>query len=246
MRPGSESPAVIRPSDSVCVFAFAASVVACTPKVRWDAKSARDFTPSGHTVSVFGVYKDGQMSAEAWDALRARLEPLLGGRQCEIAESDRRARSPLFAAVDDYARTNGPTDELLAQLAPAAEGDLILVLVEAGSLPAPEEKVSVVNTRAPAPSPTGSKGSAGFAAFAPSKRSGRGDSNVLQLSASLFSVTQGRSVALIDLQYSGESVDEAEREFTAGVGRLIPAAKCKGWDWHAKVDPERIKKLADD
>ncbi len=237
---------MIRSSESVCLFAFAASIVACSPKVHWDAKSALDFTPSGHTVSVFGVYKDGQMNSEAWDALRARLEPVLGGRRCEIAESDRRAESPLFAAVDDYARTNGPTDELLTQLAPAAEGDLILVFVEAGSLPAPEEKVSVVNSQAPGPSPAAGKGSAGFAAFAPSKRPGGPDRNVLQLSASLFSVAQGRSVALIDLQYAGESVDEAEREFTAGVGRLIPAATCKGWDWHAKVDPEQIKKLAAD
>jgi hypothetical protein len=238
---------VIRAFDSACVLALSVSAVACSPRVHWDEKSALDFNPAGHTVSVFGVYKDGQMSADAWDALRPRLEPLLGGRKCEIVGGDPRADGSLISAIDDYARTNGPTENLLAQLAPAAEGDLILVLVEAGRLPASDEKVSVVNSTAPAgPSPAGSKGTAGFAAFAPSKRSDGVDRNVLQLTASLFSVAQGRSVAVVDMQYSGDSVSEAESEFTARVGRLLPAAKCKGWGSRANVDPDRIRRLADD
>jgi len=238
---------VIRSSRSVSILALAATAVACTPKVHWDATSASDFRPSGHIVSVFGVYKDGQMSSDAWSTLRPRLEPVLGGRRCEIAHGDLLTNDPLLAAVDDYARTNGPTDDLLAQLAPAAEGDLILVLVEAGRLPAPDEKVSVVNSPSPrGPSPMGSQGGAGFSTFARDKRSGGGDSDVLQLSASLFSVAQGRSVALIDLRYSGQSTDEAEREFTAGLARLLPAATCRGWDWHTHVDAERIRKLAEE
>jgi hypothetical protein len=244
MRPGPKSPAVIRSLKSVCILALAASTAACGQTVRWDAKFAPNFTPSGHTVSVFGVYKDGQMNSEAWDALRPRLEPLLGGRGCDIGRSGTAASDdPLFTAVDEYARTNGPTDDLLAQLAPAAEGDLILVLVEAGSLP-PQENISVVDSTSPAgPSPNASKGTNGLAMYAPKKRTGP-EPDVLQLSASLFSVAQGRAVALFDMRYAGDSVAEAEREFTARIGRLLPATTCKGWDWHAKVDPERIRKLA--
>ncbi len=237
---------MIRSLHRLGVSACVLLAVACTPTMHWEAKSASDFTPSGHTVSVLGVYKDGQMSAEAWDALRPRLEPLMGGRECEIAAGGRLANGPLFTAVDEYTRTNGPTEDLLAQLAPAAQGDLILVLVEAGSLPPPPAKVSVVNSPAPAgPSATGSTGAAGLNTFAQKKHSGNpADQNVLQLTASLFSVAQRRSVALIDLQYSGDSVAEAESEFTARFGRLLPATTCRGWDWHTNVDPEQIRKLA--
>jgi hypothetical protein len=244
MKPG---PTSLRKRAAIVVgaLACAASTTACIPKVRWDTTSTADFVPSGHTVSVFGVYKDGQMSSEGWDILRPRLEPFLGGRGCEIAGGVPRGdEGPLLAVIADYARTNGPTEDLLGQLAPAAEGDLILVLVEAGKLPPPDAKVSVVNTSAPGPSATGTKGSAGFSAFAPDKRSAAAR-DVLQLSASLFSVSQGKSVALLDMQYSGDSIAEAESTFSARVGRLLPAATCKGWNWRADVDPERIRKLAE-
>jgi hypothetical protein len=197
-------------------------------------------------VSVFGVYKDGQLSSEAWSELRPGFEPLLGQRGCEVALGDPLAGPALSAAVEDYARTNGPTEDLLAQLAPAAGGDLILVLVEAGSLPPQEEKATVANTVAQGPSPTATHGAAGLAAYAPKKHSGGESHDVLQLSASLFSIAQGRSVASIDMQYSGDSVVEAESEFAARVGQLLPAATCKGWDWRTQVAPERIRKLAEE
>jgi hypothetical protein len=235
---------MIRSLDSVGILALAASTVACNSTTHWDTKFASDFKPSGHTVSVFGVYKNGQMNSDAWEALRPRLEPLLGGRRCEIAR-DPLANNPLFTAVDEYTRTNGPTEDLLAQLAPAAQGDLILVLVEAGSLPTPD-KISVQETTTPGPNPTGQSGASGLNTFNPKKNAAPVDHNVLQLSASLFSVSQGRSVALIDLQYGGDSVDEAKSEFAARVGQLLPATTCKGWDWHTNVDPERIRKLAED
>jgi hypothetical protein len=245
MNAGPES---LRATRSVMVagaLACVASTTACVPKMRWDTTSAADFAPAGRTVSVFGVYKDGQMSSEGWDVLRPRLEPFLGGGACAIAGGNARGdEGPLLAVIADYARTNGPTEDLLAQLAPAAEGDLILVLVEAGKLPPPDAKVSVVNSTAPGPSATGTKGSAGFSAFAPDKRSAAGH-DVLQLSASLFSVVQGKSVALLDMQYSGDSIAEAESAFAARFGRLVPAATCKGWNWSANVDPERIRKLAE-
>jgi hypothetical protein len=245
MKPGPQSLRVRRSTIAVGALACAVSTTACIPKVRWDTTATADFVPSGHTVSVFGVYKDGQMSSEGWDVLRPRLEPVLGGHECPIAGGGTGGdEGPLLAVIADYARTNGPTEDLLAQLAPAAEGDLILVLVEAGKLPPPDAKVSVVNSSAPGPSPSGTKGSAGFSAYAPDKRSAA-PHDVLQLSASLFSVAQGKSVALLDMQYSGDSIAEAESAFSARVGRLLPAATCKGWNWSANVDPERIRKLAE-
>jgi hypothetical protein len=210
--------------------------------VRWDTKLSSGFAPSGHTVSVFGVYKDGQMSTEAWDALRPRFEPILGGRECETARGNSLAQSdnPVQAAIDDYTRTNGPTDDLLAQVAPAARGDLILVLVEAGRLPPQEKTTPVADTPSPG-GPGGTGGKGGLRTFDTKRRAPEPD--LLQLTASLFSVAQGRSVALLDLQYTGDSIDEAIEQFTARVGRTFPATTCAGWNWQASVDPERIRKL---
>ena len=166
MPPGPRSPSVSRTLTSVCIFALAASAVSCSPTAQWDTKLASGFAPSGRTVSVLRRVQGRPNELRGVGRAAPRLEPVLGGRACEIVRNDRGVDDPLFNAVDDYTRTNGPTDDLLAQLAPASQGDLILVLVEAGRLPPPEKPVSVVNSRSPAgPSPTPGKGSAGLSAF---------------------------------------------------------------------------------
>lgn len=240
----------MHPSRSVgfgiAALLLAAALACGTPETQFAARFAPDFQPARHTISILGVYKDGQMSSEAWDAIRPRLEPLLGGRGCEIACGAPLASvdSRLSTAIEDYARANGPTDELLVQLGPAAQGDLILVLTEAGKLPSPEKKVSVVDSPSPrGPGPTGSGGRGGLSVFGSDHPSGPEDHDLLQLSASLFSVPQGRSVALVDLQYRGTSVEEAASEFSAKLARSLPESSCRGWSWDTKVDAERIRSL---
>jgi hypothetical protein len=63
----------------------------------------------------------------------------------------------------------------------------------------------------------------------------------LDLSASLFSVPKAASVALVALQYSGESSDEAIAGFTAKLASALPGATCTGWNWETKIDPEAIR-----
>ena len=48
-------------------------------------------------------------------------------------------------------------------------------------------------------------------------------------------------VALVSLEYSGESVDEAIAGFTAKLASAPPGATCTGWNWEAKIDPEAIR-----
>jgi hypothetical protein len=60
------------------------------------------------------------------------------------------SNAALASAVDEYARADGPTDDLLAQLAPAAQGDLVLVLTFAGKLPEPATDAGAAGA-APAP-----------------------------------------------------------------------------------------------
>ena len=121
-------------------------VAACSSnEAEFNVRFAPGFAPPRHAVSVFGVYKDGQMSAEAWDTLAPKLSSWLGTAACSAGYVDgatAKANAPLWSAVDDYARSNGPTDDLLAELAPAAQGDLVMVITVAGKVPE-KEKTSV-------------------------------------------------------------------------------------------------------
>ncbi len=241
MFPSCPAIRALRPSRTV-VLVFAA--VACRgPDTRFVERFSPDFDHPRHTISVFGVFKNGQMSSEAWNALRPHIEPLVGAGECEAAFGPALASADgrLLRAIDDYTRANGPTDDLLARIAPAAEGDLVLVLVEAGHPPAPEKKVTVQDTSTQRRSrQTVNHG--GLSDFKP-RSGGAADQDVLDLSASLFSVAKGTSVAVVDMQYEGPSLDEAVERFAARLARALPEAKCRGWRWNVNVDPQRIRDL---
>jgi hypothetical protein len=112
-----------------------------------------------------------------------------------------------------------------------------MVLIVAGKLPVPN-KVSVTDDSQSqgmgAPLRPGAMGLRGRQAI---------DPNLLQLSASLYSVEQHRSVALVDLEYRGDNADEAVATFAAQLARSLPGAACSGWAWNDKVDTEGIRKL---
>jgi hypothetical protein len=220
----------------------AVSATACGTQEQSVVKFASDFKPGGHAVSVLGVYKDGQMSADAWGGLAPRVEQAFGASTCEIGYGAALASTngALSAAIDEYSRSNGPTDDLLAQLAPAAGGDLIMVLIVAGKLPTQNE-ASVTDPQAQR---SGTSLKAGAADLHRKKEAV--DPDVLQLSASLYSVAQRRSVALVDVKYRGENADKATAKLAAQLSQSLPGAVCRGWTWNDKVDPERIRKLIDE
>jgi hypothetical protein len=226
----------------------------CRNEAVYTTTFARDFSPPHHVVSVFGVYKDGQMSSEAWDGIAARVSRSLGGARCEAAYT-RSATSPnqaLWSAVDEYTLANGPTDELLSQIAPAARGDLILVVIVAGKLPSREKiKIQDENQNRRAAGNLGPQGGMGGGGGVPRNsgpmfRAPAAPASVdqLDLSASLFSVPKAASVARVALQYSGESLDEAIAGFTAKLASALPGATCTGWNWEAKIDPEAIRQAS--
>ncbi len=242
---------VVSSRFAVCSLAFGAlgALAGCggADATFTSRQFAAGFTPGPHAISVFGVYKDGQMSSGAWDALGPRIAHSLGAPRCDAGFTDALAttHNELASAIDDYARADGPTDELLAQIAPAAAGDLILVLTISGKLPvhaAPGEPQD-----APAPMPTGGRG--GGRGGMRSGKSGRiapaASTDELDLSASLYSVASAQSVAGVSMRYVGTSVDEAIAKFGAKLGETFPRTTCAGWNWDAKVDAERIRKGID-
>jgi hypothetical protein len=76
-------------------------------EAHFDVRYAPGFAQRGVSSSIFGLFKDGQMSVDAWDEVAPKLLPSLGGRACEIAYGRAllRTHRALADAVDDYARS---------------------------------------------------------------------------------------------------------------------------------------------
>lgn len=72
------------------------------------------------------------------------------------------------------------------------------------------------------------------------------DTNLLEISASLFSVSLRRSVALVGMQYSGASIAAAMTKFSARRAQSLPGMKCVGWNWNTAIDPEHIRSKIDE
>jgi hypothetical protein len=245
---GQAVPAPRSPRLSGFALAIAIAVPSwgCGAEISYTSQFAPGFVPRHHTISVLGVYKDGQMSSGAWDAIEPRLAPALGAARCPAGYTDTLAstHNALSAAIEDYARSDGPTDDLLTRLAPAATGDLILVVTIAGKLPLHE------TGEAPKASSSAYGGGAGGA------RGGMGgapmhgpapvtSTDELDLSASLFSVSRSQSVAVVALRYLGTSVDEAVSKLATKLAGSFPEAACAGWNWNAPIDADAIRHSID-
>jgi hypothetical protein len=201
------------------------------------------FPPSGATLSVFGVYKDGRMSPESWDTLRPRLTPILGASPCETGYPEAvNASSPeLGTAIDDYTRANGVTEDLLEQLAPMAKGDLIVLVMMTG------RPHTGPDTSQPAPAPTappartGSR--RGYQGVGPARSQAATERGAFEMAASLYSVKTHRSVGAVSMRYTGSSLEEALDSFATHLAEELPRASCGGWNADVHVDPAVIRKL---
>jgi hypothetical protein len=207
---------------------------------------ASDFSPAKHAVSVLGVYKDGQMSAGGWEALAPRVSPAICAGDCEVGYNALVATNGALAdAIDAYAQANGPTDDLLGQLAPAAKGDLVLVITFAGKLPVHGTDGGASHSQQ-TPAATGGRGGGRRGRMgggrSQSKPESPPDTNLLDVSASLFSISRERSVAEVGMQYTGTSIDDAIARFAAKLRESLPNMVCAGWNWGTAIDPDAIRK----
>jgi len=207
----------------------------------FETKLASDFQPAHHAVSVLGVYKDGRMALGTWDSLSAYFAPAFGPTPCQAGfDALVNVNQDLANAIDAYARDEGPNGKLLQQIAPAAQGDLILVLTYAGQVP--------VNTgedpRAQAAPVNNSMGTTRRRRHGGPLDSKRTDDQ-LDLAASLFSVQQNRPVAIVSMAYKGDSVKEALTRFGKELAHSLPDLKCAGWDLATKIDPATVRPTFD-
>jgi hypothetical protein len=228
-----------------------ALVPGCFNNFNYRSEFAQGFVRGQHRVSVLGVFKDGRMDFEAWDAVAPTMSTAFAGGKCPTGyRSDFVAEhGSLSSAIDDAARSDGLSDDLLTQLAPAAKGDLIVVFTLAGHV----EKAKI-DIREPA-QPTGGMGpggggggAAGIGSRMPLARRGpqSATSNVaLSLSATMFSVASHTSVGVIELEYTGENASDAIAQFAAKVRDTIPGSTCDEWDWSVPIDEHRVRELVD-
>ncbi len=224
-------------------------------------------------LSVFGIFRNGRMSPEAWEDLGKVLSTPFSGGICKAAYdvvfTD--ANPELADAIDDYTKENGVSDELLEKLAPLAKGDTILVLAIDGQLPKPAA-ASPDKPAKPAqdPSSSGQYGGSGagqgsgFGGGRGMGRSGGGmgrgggrrspsapaqhaahDKGSWELTAYLYSVRLGQSTKQVELKQQGQDIDGALKFFVAKLGAEIPGVPCRGWSSIEKLDADVVRKLAE-
>jgi hypothetical protein len=216
-----------------------------------DAQYAVRYAPDYHrgasTVSVFGVFKDGRVNPDSWQDLGPVLSSPFGG-SCPVGDGPELATRDLALsqAIDDYAREDGVTDTLLEQLAPAAQGEMILVFTVSGQ---PPKRQAVATESGPSAAPVTQSNAMGGRRGPGMGRPTRSgllftphQQLAFELSASLFSVQAHHSVAQVTLQYSGDSAEDALNKFAAKLREALPGASCRGWN-DVHLDGEKIRGL---
>ncbi len=196
-----------------------------------------DFDRRPMKVSVVGVFEDGLLRADEWTDLGPTLATPLGGGGCDafysqILDTDHPA---LASAIDHVTRVTGVTDALLSALAPAAKGDVILLVSKGAHPPGTTKTVAAPrqyagmnqhlrNQPRDAPREIETEGS-------------------IDLSASFFSLRDRRLVAQLEVSYPGDAVAEASRRFADELLRRFPSMTCAGWDRDAKIDETTIEAM---
>ena len=224
------SPLMTRLARASLAVVAVTLAAACAGDEGFNAKFAPDFRRERATISVFGVFRDGRMSPDAWDDIAPKLSVAFGQKRCEAGYGDalRTADPELFASVDDYARESGITEELLAHFESSAEGDLIMVLQMYGH---PKAKSEGDLPKPAAKQARGGNGMRDPRALTPPSRPVAWSG--LELGATLFSVHDHHGVAEMSMRYSGTSLDEAVTKFGEKIQSAMPGATCRGWRWPA-------------
>jgi len=224
------------------------SVACAQTDAQFNVEYAPGFSRSGSSVSVFGLFKDGRMSPESWAELGPKLAASLANGPCEIAYGDDlvKTKPGLSSAADDYTRANGLTDDLLNHFAPAARGDVIMTFSVSGTTKQPVATASSEPPKATSSPPSrrgcGSRGRRRSQA-APNERRNAGERNALEVTATLFSIALHRSVAVVQMTYSGSDTEEGLRKFSERLAASLPGSRCIGWNWAAHVDEDEIRKM---
>ena len=233
-----------------------------------------DFS-KGETVSVFGIFRNGRLSPEAWDDFGAGLSVPFSQETCQAAYTKDfvNTNPEVMSTVDDYAKENGVSDELLNQFAPLAKGDSIMVIAMTGqpSRPAADAGAGKASKPTPARSPSGQgntggpnggpvggrgmgrgggglgRGGFGGRGMRPaSNEQAKPQRDAWEISASFFSTRLHHTVGQVSMIYAGQDLDRALRAFVGRLGAEMPGLPCRGWDWSTQVDAGALRRMLED
>ena len=122
--------------------------------------------PNIESVSVFGIFRNGRLSPEAWEDFGKALSAPFSQGICkavyDVVFTD--ANPELAAVIDDYTKENGVSDELLEKFSSLATGDTILLIAMDGQVPKaapPSAEGPSKPAQAPSPSGPGNSGGSG-------------------------------------------------------------------------------------
>jgi cytochrome c551/c552 len=223
------------------------------------------------TVSVFGIFRNGRLSPEAWDDFGAGLSAPFGQKACDSAYTRdlANANPELTSVVDDYAKENGVSDELLDRFAPLAKGDTIMVVAMTGQPAQPAADAGAGKAAKPGaarvPSGQGAYGGpgggggggrgmgrGGGGGFGGGGFGGRSQPHVpsehakpepWEISAWFYSVPLHHTVSQIGMTYSGQDFEAALKAFVGRLGAEMPGVSCRGWERTPEVDVEALHRM---
>lgn len=248
--------------STCCLVSLAVALgglsIGCGGSTHFEVKYAPEYAPPVAAFSVFGVYENGRLNAEAWREISATLSRSFGSSSCETAWNYQfqTANPALSAAVDEYTRDNGVSDELLQKLAPMAKGGSILSFTvyrtqgmtepdapKSNRPPASSARTAGMSRRMGA-APMGGLRATGWARPTLADSDARNASEPLfEISALLFSLKDRRSIVLVSMSHRGADLDDALGKFSARLREVIPHVPCAGWNLEASVDAGQIQAL---
>jgi hypothetical protein len=187
---------------------------------------AADFAGGPVKASVLGIYRDGRLSAGTWLAFAPRLSAAWRGLDCGAGygEELKATNGDAFSAIDAEGNSGDGGDALLEMVAPAAEGEFILVFhvygeqATSGHVPEGPRRVLVAHGGGPMASDAAPRASA-------PKRSG------FEISGSFYSPLQHQTVAFLMMEHPGPRLEDAFEGFAAKFELAFPTASCAGWQW---------------
>ncbi len=229
-----------------CAALAALAIAGCVDNAHFSVKKAPELHPM--TVSVLGVFKEGRLSPETWDELGPKISPVFQRGMCPIGYDTKlpTEKPDLAEAVDDYSRAYGVTDDLLAELAPAAGGDLILVVSMAGRplKQKADSQMQPPTTMQGNPGMPRGRGMGGSMAPPTAINHMVVDLNAFEMSATLYSPQEHRTIADISMGYGGESADEAVTKFVNKLRSSLVGYPCVGWHMAtASIDDKKIREM---
>jgi hypothetical protein len=197
---------------------FALGAASCADGVQLRVQTSPEFAGGNATVSMLGVFHDGRMNVDSWQKASSPVSSALGGSDCAALFTDalQQGDPTLYSEIDTSTQSDGITDDLLAKLAPRAGGDLIVTVSIHGKTRAATRQEMSRIPRAAVQQP----GQA---------QPVRLVKQLLELSASVYSIKQGRSVARMSVVYPSTTFDHAIRRFSTELAAFMPGATCRPW-----------------